>query len=211
MELNRKRIGVMIVGALTMLTACGSDDGRPEDVASITVAGDSSSTSSIAPDDSVTTTVGSETPTNPASSGATTTTTSRNNPSSPGGSTTPGGQSGGGSSSASGPSIVVSSVTPSSVMVGGTVTVEFSVSDSSGVAFAATFWQSSSGNQVPSCPNGSGLNSTGGPSTNRTYRVQCTLPNSGIPGGTYTVSITATDNAGNNSSIDTTFTFFEVV
>ena len=212
-----RRALLIFLPTLMVVGACGSDNGSPDEESSISLVDedlDETPTSDTASSDTTdssnldpTTPAGVSSTTTPSSGSTTTRPGTATSPSSPPANTNPSG----GTSDSTGPSIVVSSVTPSSVAVGGTVSVSFSVSDSSGVAFAATFWQSSSGNQVPSCPNGSGLNSTGGPSTNRTYQVQCTLPTSGLPGGTYTVSITATDNAGNNSSLNTTFTFFEVV
>ena len=51
-----------------------------------------------------------------------------------------------------------------------------------------------------------GLLRVGGSATSGSYQTQCTLPSSGIPSGTYTISLTASDNAGNTTNEDATFT-----
>ena len=112
----------------------------------------------------------------------------------------------GGSSDVTGPVISVSSVSPSTVAVGGTVTISFSVSDPGGVTFVSAFWRTSASQQVNVCPNGMGLLRVSGSATNGVYQTQCTLPSSGIPSGTYTISLNADDNAGNTSTLNETFT-----
>jgi hypothetical protein len=97
------------------------------------------------------------------------------------------------------------SVSPSTVAVGGSVTIEYTVIDSGGITFTTGFWRNPSGRQVDACPNGGGLTRISGDSTNATYRTTCNLPSSGIPSGTYTVQLTANDNAGNTGQTTTQF------
>ena len=199
------RIGSVAV-SLFLLTAvsCGSDDSNQSEGPAVTVVSDDTilSTSTSIDATSTTSIVGAP---NDSSSSATSLPSNTSNTPTPNTSSATT-VARGGSSDVVGPSIVVSSVSPSSVAVGGSVSISFTVSDAGGVSFVAAFWRTSTGSQVNACPNGSGLLRVSGSATSGSYQTQCTLPSSGIPSGTYTISLTASDNAGNTTNEDATFT-----
>ena len=205
MATSRPRPLILLLATTILMVACGSDDGSLDKEPGITVVEEESTgaaASDSTPSDSTDPTnldpsnpMGPSSTTGPVVGSSTTRpSTATSSPSTPT------------DNNSSGPSITVSSVSPSSVSLGGTVSVSFSVADSGGISFVATSWRSSSGNQVNACPNGMGMTPTGGSSTNATYQAQCTLPGSGLPSGTYTISLLAEDVAGNRTTETTTFT-----
>jgi len=208
LRVEHRWVSVLLLGAM-FVAACGSDDGSLDEEPGITVEDESVDSTSAT---EVTSTVDvpdggvspSPTPTTTAKTATGTIVTTATT-------TLPTSTPSGGVSDSTGPSVSVSSVSPSTVTLGGTVSVSFSVVDSGGISFVTTFWRSSAGNQVNACPNGSGMTRVSGSSTNAQYQTQCTLSASGLPSGTYTVSILAEDEAGNRTTVDANFMFFNVV